>query len=241
MGDREALAFGDHFNFGELRPEVASETVGAQILGAPGNLREEQLTAPFVATGAVPGDVDLGTLFDMGDVVHLHESTSRLAQIETEVFETVDRMCLRVGALMFEARELDGPGFQAWVNERMPFGYDTARRLVAIYLAYRELPAESIAKLPRPWQAMFALRHWSGGRLEEALASGEIGPNTTVVEAQQRARAWSSQGQVGRVRPRYSTADLAAGKLLACDPDEVNPDVFRALSAWISRRAPDRT
>ena len=177
----------------------------------------------------------------MGDVLHLKHNTpiERLDEIEVEVFHTVDQMCLRVGALLCEAREIDPTGFQEWVKERMPFGFDTAKRLVAIHLAYRELPTESLAKLPKPWQAMFALRHWSEGRLGDALESGEVGPDTTVKEAKAKAREWSEdQRPKPTVRPRYAASDLAAGKLMGTDVNDMNEDVFRALTKWTSRRTP---
>jgi hypothetical protein len=155
-------------------------------------------------------------------------------QIEAEVFAAVDHMCLRVGALLAEARDLDPGGFKAWVEAKMPFGYDKARRLVAIHLAYRELPAEVQARLPRPWQALYALRHWSGGRLTEAIESGEIDEHTTVVAARERARAWSSdRRETPELSARYSAADLAAGRLMTFSPADVNSDVRRALERWL--------
>jgi hypothetical protein len=152
-------------------------------------------------------------------------------------------MCLRVGALLHEARDLDPGGFQGWVDERLPFGYDKARRLIAIHLAYRELPEEAVRNLPRPWQAMYALRHWAGGRLPQAIESGEVGPHTTQRDALALAKKWSKDSKTGDVviASRYTPADLAAGKLMGLSPDDVNPDVWRALGRWMSRRAPDQT
>lgn len=150
------------------------------------------------------------------------------------MFEAVDRMCLRVGALLHEARELDRPGFKAWVEERMPFGADKASRLIAIHLAYSELPADTIAQLPRPWQAMFVLRKWAGGRLQDALDSGEVGPDTTVAEAKKKAREWS-KNQRGRnpLTARYSQADLRAGALMDHSPSELTETVREALVKWM--------
>jgi hypothetical protein len=168
----------------------------------------------------------------------------RLVEIEAEVYETVDRMCLQVGALLHEARTLNPTGFEEWVAERMPFGLDKARRLIAIHLAYAELPEDVRHNLPRPWQAMFALRHWAGGKLDEAIESGEVGPDTTVDQARALAKKWTNDSRTGdeeSLTARYKAADLAAGKLMAHDPADLNPDVFRALSRWMSRRTPDRT
>jgi hypothetical protein len=176
----------------------------------------------------------------MGDVVHLRHDTpgARLDEIEAAVYDTVDHMCLRLGELLWEAREIDPGGFRDWVEERMPFGYDKARRLVAIYLAYRELPADVQAQLPRPWQAMFALRRWAGGRLNEAIAAGEIGPDTTVQQALTTAKKWSNDSYPDPVDlpVRYQRADLLAGRLMATSPDDLDADVYRALTRWVQRR-----
>lgn len=159
------------------------------------------------------------------------------------MFAEVDRMCLRVGALLCEARELDPSGFQSWVEERMPFGYDKARRLIAIHLAYRDLPDSVVRNLPRPWQAMYALRRWAGGRLGQAIEAGEVGPDTTVKGALELAKKWSSDSKNDdfEIPARYSPADIAAGKLMGMSPDDVNADVWRALTRWMQRREQDQT
>ena len=181
----------------------------------------------------------------MGAVRHLHHDTpqGRLVEIEAEVFETVDRMCLRLGALLAEARTLDPMGFDKWVSEKMPFGIDKARRLVAIHLAYSELPEDVVQKLPRPWQAMFALRHWAQGRLPEAIETGEVGPDTTIAEARELASKWGkdSRRDEDPLPSRYGKLDLTAGELMAVHPDDLNPSVYRALSNWMTRRTPDQT
>jgi len=174
----------------------------------------------------------------MSNVVHLHDSTSRIDQIETEVYETVDRMCLRVGELLWEAKTLDPGNFNAWVDERLPFGNDKARRLIAIFVAYRELPAEKLAQLPRPWQAMYALAPYAQGRLVQALDSGEIGPDTTVKQAKASARHWSSnKRKVDPLAARYTAADNRAGSLMEFRPEDLNPYVLEALKSWLGRTA----
>jgi hypothetical protein len=172
----------------------------------------------------------------MGSVTHLHQSTSRLEQIEAEVYSSIDRMCLRVGELLAEARSLNPGGFKSWVEQRMPFGYDKARRLIAIHLAYRELPPEKLEQLPLPWQALYALAPFSQGRLIEALDSGEIGPGTTQAEAITKARRWSNHRRpVDPLQPRYSTADTRAGALMEFSPDDLNPYVREALQRWLAK------
>lgn len=148
-------------------------------------------------------------------------------------------MCLRVGELLLEARAIDPDGFRAWVESKMPFGIDKARRLIAIHLAYRDLPPETIAQLPEPWQALYALRHWVGGKLDEALAANEIGPGTTVEEAQRKARHWSNNTPKGDgLDARYTMADTRAGALMDCDPAHLNPLVRDALLRWLGHPTP---
>jgi len=241
----DTVAATDHFDFGHLLTEVAAEARCAEPLGAFRDFDEDELAAPFVAARAVALEVDLATVSGMGNVLHLRHDTSggRLVEIEAEVYEAVDRMCLRLGELLWEAREIAPGGFKEWVEYRLPFGYDKAKRLIAIYLAYRELPVTVQDQLPRPWQAMFALRHWAGGRLPAAIESGEVGPDTTVKDALGLAKKWSNDSKVddGPVSARYAQCDLVAGKLMAMDPGDMNPDVFRALVRWTSRRSLDRT
>lgn len=218
---------------------MALEAGDTQAVGAVGDLEEHQGAAVLVAAGSVSGHIDLASFGLMSNVVHLHESTSRIEQIEAEVYETVDRMCLRVGELLWEAKSLNPGGFNAWVDDRMPFGHDKARRLIAIFVAYRELPAEKLAQLPRPWQAMYALAPYAQGRLIEALESGEIGPDTTVREAAASARHWgSNQRKVDPLTARYTAADNRAGALMEHRPDDLNPYVLEALKRWLSRSTP---
>jgi len=163
-------------------------------------------------------------------------------EIEVEVYETIDHMCLRLGELLWEAKEIAPQGFNGWVELRLPFGLDKAKRLIAIHLAYRELPEDVRHKLPRPWQAMFALRHWANGRLPAAIESGEVGPDTTVKGALELAKKWSndSKRDDDPLPSRYAQIDVTAGQLMAGDPNDLNPSVARALSKWMSRRTPDR-
>ena len=148
----------------------------------------------------------------------------------------MDRMCLRLGELLWEAKALDPGGFNQWVKDRLPFGDNKARRLIAIYVAYRELPPEKIEQLPRPWQALYALARHAKGNLLDALESGEIGPDTTVREAQASARHWSkNQRKVDPLEARYSTADTRAGALMEHSASNLNPYVRQALESWLSR------
>ena len=222
------------FDLGEAATELAAKALDAEPPGALCHLGEEQGPAVLVATGAISGYVDLCSFKLMGSVTHLRQSTSRLEEIEDEVYSSIDRMCLRVGELLAEARALNPSGFKRWVEQRMPFGYDKARRLVAIHLAYSELPPEKLAQLPQPWQALYALAPFARGQLVEALESGEIGPDTTQAEAITKARQWKThRRQVDPLRARYSTADIRAGALMELSASELNPYVREALLRWL--------
>jgi hypothetical protein len=152
----------------------------------------------------------------------------RLEEIEREVYGAIDHMCLRVGGLLNEARQLNPRGFDRWVDSTLPFGVDKAKRLIAIHLAYSELPEETIAQLPRPWQALYALRSVP---IEVAVAAG---PETTVEAARQLARRWTSntpRGETGRAR--FRSADMRAGDLMNHTAGELSEPVRRSLLRWL--------
>jgi hypothetical protein len=174
----------------------------------------------------------------MGKIAHLsHVTPARtLDDIEVEVFDAIDRMALNVGRLLREAQDLAPKQFRAWVEERLPFGIDAARRLIAVHLAYSELPKEQIDRLPHPWQALYALRKFVDTKLPEALESGEIGVHTTQAEAIRKAREWSqTENPKVSLTPRYGSADLVAGKLMTFESSDLNADVLRALIRWTGR------
>lgn len=170
------------------------------------------------------------------NVVHLDQRKSRIDEIEDEVYLTVDRMCLRIGALLIEARSIEGDGFKAWVTKRMPFGWETARRLIAVSIAYSELPKEKIDQLPRPWQALYALAPFANGRLLQAIEAGEVGPDTTTSQARDAARAWRSTHTRGADRNPMALADRRASALMEFAADDLNDITFKALSRWVARR-----
>ena len=161
-----------------------------------------------------------------------------LNDIENEIYKSFDLMVLKVGELLHEARRSHPRAFPKWVDERMPFGLDAAKRIEAVYLAYRELPETVHRQLPKAWQALFALRnHVSTGKLVAAIESGEIGPHTTQKEARKKAREWSESksSSVKPVEPRYWEPDLIAGKLMGFEPSDLNPNVLRALRKWLEK------
>lgn len=117
----------------------------------------------------------------------------------------------------------------AWVDAELPFSYDTARRVMAVHVAYRELSPERKAMLPRPWQALFALRHHVGDRMDAAIEAGEIGPDTTV----RQAISWA-QRQRSPLTPVHSIPDLIAGRLMSMDREQLDDRVAAELGRWLS-------
>ena len=163
-------------------------------------------------------------------------------EIEGEIYATVNESCLKLGKLLDEARQICGHGWMAWIEERCPFGYDTAYRLRAVYLAYRELPPDVLDRLPRPWQALFSLRRLSPNELSAGVLNGRIHPGLTVKQTHELVRDRPVDGAgVGGVDVaggaelhRHSVADLVAGKLLTHDPATLDPLVRAALEAWLA-------
>jgi hypothetical protein len=141
-------------------------------------------------------------------------------------------MVLNVGAILCQAKEQHPDQFAQWVEQELPFGLGTARRLMAIHLAFKELPPEIIGRLPKPWQALFAIRKLSRDELEEHIDNGVLSPTTTVQEAK-KLMALKNRGPVTR---RYSTTDLLIGKLMDHNPDDVDSFVWEAFLKWCGRR-----
>lgn len=136
-------------------------------------------------------------------------------------------MALRVGLLLRQAQRLAPARFSSWVESDLPFGIDTARRLIAISKAYETLETSILERLPRPWQALYALRKLRPDQLALGVSRGLIGPTTTIKEA----IAFAGGGQPDR--SRHHRADLAAGALMDCSVDDLHPMVLRALLGWL--------
>lgn len=190
------------------------------------------------ATDAVPFDL---MLHEGLDHRHAPDATpvGALDGYTVQIMAEVDRMALRVGAILREAREAAPHQFRDWVDGCLPFGYETARRLMAISEAYERLPADLVAQLPRPWQALYALRVLPESALRAALESGGLGPGTSEQDAKAIARRWRT-GNEGPLtsNARHHRADIAAGALMEFTPRDMNPMVLRALTRWLDRHNP---
>ena len=157
-----------------------------------------------------------------------------MARYKAAIIGEVDRMALKVGAILRAARAEHPETFRAWVENDLPFGLDTAKRLMAISEAYEKLPAATLEQLPRPWQALYALRALPLGELQAAVDAGVVTAGMTENEAKAVARRW----RTGTSAPMSSTtrhhrADIAAGALMEFTPADMNPYVLRALRRWL--------
>lgn len=210
-----------YFPFGNDRFTGAVDTQPAKRAGDLGD--DKPLAQP---TNDVP--------FDHMNVVAFHrpDRTRTLDDYRVSIEAEVDRMVLSVGRLLCEAKAAHPDRFNDWVENDLPFGLDTARRFMAIFVAYEHLPPETLAKLPKAWQAMFALRRLPQAELEQGITDGAIHPGMTTDEARRYRRV------IERTPPgsRYTPADLTAGKLMDFDPNDIDEHVWRALITWTTRR-----
>lgn len=142
-------------------------------------------------------------------------------------------MVLNVGALLIHAKQLYPGRFMKWVEEELPFGYDKARRLMAIHLAYTQLPEHVQQQLPKPWQALYTITRLGPQEIEQAVAEQSIHPGLTIHHAKQVVRKYRGEKR-SPVTPRYSQADLIAGSLMDHHPSTLDPFVLQALKRWCS-------
>lgn len=163
------------------------------------------------------------------DVAHRPNGNRRLRTLDDyrDAIEVeISGLALRIGKLLIQAKAAHPRRFERWVEDELPFGIDKARRLMLISRAYETLPAERLAELPKPWQALYALRNVPREQLLTGVRDGSISTTTTI----EQARAWAA-GPAG-IR-QYHPADVAAGALLNHSPDDLSPSVLGALVAWL--------
>jgi len=148
------------------------------------------------------------------------------------IVDEIDGMALRLGRLLREAKQAAPKLFDVWVRDELPFGHETARRLMVVSAAYEKLPAEVTAELPRPWQALYAIKTLPMAALEAGIASGRLTPSTTVRESIQFVRDWNDTPlATGRLRD----AEIAAGVLMQYPPTDLAPEIRKVLSEWLDR------
>lgn len=209
------------------------ETVDAQVPGASSGDVEDE--------GVSTADAD-DVAYDLMNVrlVHVGESTpvvGSLDEIASEIYSTIDSMALRVGELLDVAyRSNSRARFERWVVDDLPFGLDTAKRLRAVYLAQRELPLHVRERLPRPWQALYALVAVGQPELERAVDDGVVHPGLTVQETREVAR-----GLRGRTRSHVSQVDVWASRLMQQPAEELSEEMADRLGRWLSRSPHSRS
>ena len=206
------------------RTAVDEEAVDAQVAGAAGDeVEDESLLAADAEHVAFGG---------MG-LAHLSDTTPALddlGDITSAIYATVDRMALRVGELVDRGRRVAGTKreYERWVREDLPFGLDTAKRLRAIYLAYEELPPAVLERMPRPWQALYALVAVDRPVLEAAVADGRVRPELTVEETRELAR--DLRGQPSRPRSRL---DGLVERITAFPVEDLSQSAQERLWCWL--------
>lgn len=171
--------------------------------------------------------------FHLMEIVHQRHGIqlATLDQYRDLIIEEVDGVALRVGRLLREARQAAPEAFAEWVERELPFGHDTAKRLMAISAAYEKLPEDVVASLPRPWQAMYALHALPEEALRQGVESGALTPWTTVRRAQQYVREWKGMPVEGG---KVLRCDVAAGALMQFPASTLTPSVRDALRKWLN-------
>jgi hypothetical protein len=111
-----------------------------------------------------------------------------LSDYRDQIIREIDGVALRVGALLRAAKARNPDHFNEWVERDLPFGLETARRLMGISAAYEKLPTEKLRLLPRPWQAMYALK---------ALPSAVIEAGKAGISLEAFLRIWVLRGSQG--------------------------------------------
>lgn len=121
--------------------------------------------------------------------------------------------------------------YDDWVTHCLPFGLDKARRLRMIHKAAEHLPEHVLARLPRPWQALYAITRLPPEQLVEAVEAGTVHPELTVRETRDVARELS-----GRETRRFSEADLLVGRLVKLPRSSLGLGAETLLAGWLAQR-----
>lgn len=155
-----------------------------------------------------------------------------LEEITDRIYARIDRFALDLGAELDEAFRLHPAVYERWVTECLPFGLDKARRLRMIHRAFGALPDDVLARLPRPWQAMFAISRLPAEAISDGIESGRIHADLTVKAANELV----ADVKQGGTR-RHSEADLVVGRLVGLPPESLSGDAAALLRGWLVRSA----
>ena len=152
-----------------------------------------------------------------------------------------DTAALTIGAELIEAKREHPGQFMTWVAEALPFGIDTAERLMAVTRTFANADPEVLASLPRARTTLFALTRLPADRLRQAIESGEVTPHTTYREALALRDAAESEWEpVDMPEPQPSqasepriTADIVAKELLRFPVGALSDDYVVRLRRWL--------
>lgn len=136
----------------------------------------------------------------------LHEANSSpppLDELAARIQSETDAFALLIGNLMDQGLRRNKAKFERWVLTSTPFSISEAHRLRAVFIAYRDLPAETVRDLPRPSSAL----------------SYVFDPVDTA--------PWMSPTN------EFSREDLLAGALLGGHPENLGGDVRQHLCSWL--------
>lgn len=142
--------------------------------------------------------------------------------------DDLDTVVLRVGEKLQWAFDHFRDEYDEWVRDCLPFGLDAARRMRMIWKASVLLPPETLGRLPRAYQAMWALTRLEPGVLTAAVDHGLVHPALTVRDSITVVRQLS-----GRETRWLSEADLLAGRLVGLPLASVSVEARRLLDDWL--------
>jgi hypothetical protein len=220
-------AFTDHLDVAEGLEVAVGDTLLTQALRVASDELEHPVSAGGPAALLVPDDRDIVALV----LDHAPEVTL-LTEARQRIETCLDSAVLEVGRILSETRAaVNSREWVAWVEADLPFTLGKAEQLIAVHEAFARLPEDLLAQLPRPHQALLALRPLTERELADAVERWELGPDSTVVECREIARHY--RGRTRQRRP--NAANIRAAKLMEQDPDDLDPVVSAALRRWLSR------
>lgn len=174
---------------------------------------------------------------EVGVVMPLEERTRR-------IYEHMDRAADAVGHELLAAREEHPGGFTRWVNESLPFGLDTAERIMAVARCSHLTDPAIREALPDSYSALYQLQRAPVERLRAGVANGAVHSDMTVKEAQ----AWASENTNGHRPPvkvpEPTESPLRQGPKVAAEalvealvryqPSDLSDQTRRMLSRWLA-------
>lgn len=168
-------------------------------------------------------------------IVPLEERARRINQ-------HMEDAAIEVGHELIAAREEHPGTFTAWVTAELPFGIDTAERIMAIARCTHLDDPDIRAELPSAYSALYQLSRPPVERLREGIANGAVHPDMTYKEAAE----WASQTTNGhrppvdlpdpqpsplRQGPKMA-AEALAESLMRYTPTDLSDQMLVAVRRW---------